>query len=52
MLLDNLFASLGPTGTVVALIAIVVTVGFPAAATVLAPNGVYCRLNRSGVGRR
>jgi hypothetical protein len=47
MLLDNLFAMLGGTGTAAILFGIVTFVGFPAAATVMCPKHAYNRLQRS-----
>ncbi|MBX3187398.1 MAG: hypothetical protein KF819_10305 [Labilithrix sp.] len=47
MLLDNLFAMLGGTGTAAILFGIVTVVGFPAAATVMCPKNAYHRLQRS-----
>lgn len=47
MILDNLFAMLGGTGTAAILFAIVAFIGFPAAATVMCPKSAYTRLQRS-----
>ena len=47
MLLDNLFAMLGGTGTAAILFGIVAFVGMPAAATVMCPRSAYTRLQRS-----
>ncbi len=48
MLLDNLFGFLGVPGTAAILLGIVIFVGLPAAATIMAcPKAPYARLQRS-----
>lgn len=47
MLLDNLFAMVGSTGTVSILFGIIAFIGMPAAATVMCPKSAYSRLQRS-----
>lgn len=47
MLLDNLFAILGGTGTAAILFGIVTFIGIPAAGTVMCPKSAYTRLQRS-----
>lgn len=47
MLLDNLFAMVGTSGTAAILFGIVTFIGMPAAATVMCPKSAYTRLQRS-----
>ena len=47
MLLDNLFAMVGSTGTPAILFGLAAFIGMPAAATVMCPKSAYTRLQRS-----